>query len=484
MGVSVMGVPIGFVLDEEIQAVPAGFVVDGEEQPEPISVSETPLDVPAGEAPEELGFIEQLGQLMPSGAEQARIMRQEIAEPAAAIATGIPATIAGGLTGALAAPLVGMEKAEEVLKGTQEALTYEPKTEAGIESLQTVGDLMQKGIDIANLPISGLAGLADLISGQSAEQAGETIKSVQEIGLPRTAGMQTLEATGDPLLAAATEMTPALIGSFFPIKNIVGKNTALKQKVAEKIKAGETDKPLANYMVSGAGKLKADPLAKESIKQGFDQSVIAAVKGSTKADKIKMSEMVDVMKKGKENALFAMKNRPSDIAGNSLLERINHVKTVNRTAGKQVDDAAKALKGKQVNFDQPINNFMDSLDEMGVRIKELKPDFRGSDIEGLAGPEAAIKNIVKRLSSGKRGATPDAHELHRMKRYIDEIVTYGKEGEGLKGKTERILKSLRRDLDDTLDSNFPDYNTANTMYADTVSALDAFQDVAGRKMDL
>jgi hypothetical protein len=484
MGVSVMGVPIGFVLDEEIQAVPAGFVVDGEEQPEPISVSETPLDVPAGEAPEELGFIEQLGQLMPSGAEQARIMRQEIAEPAAAIATGIPATIASGLTGALAAPLVGMEKAEEVLKGTQEALTYEPKTEAGIESLQTVGDLMQKGIDIANLPISGLAGLADLISGQSAEQAGETIKSVQEIGLPKTAGMQTLEATGDPLLAAATEMTPALIGSFFPIKNIVGKNTTLKQKVAEKIKAGETDKPLANYMVSGAGKLKADPLAKESIKQGFDQSVIAAVKGSTKADKIKMSEMVDVMKKGKENALFAMKNRPSDIAGNSLLERINHVKTVNRTAGKQVDDAAKALKGKQVNFDQPINNFMDSLDEMGVRIKELKPDFRGSDIEGLAGPEAAIKNIVKRLSSGKRGATPDAHELHRMKRYIDEIVTYGKEGEGLKGKTERILKSLRRDLDDTLDSNFPDYNTANTTYADTVGALDAFQDVAGKKMDL
>jgi hypothetical protein len=127
---------------------------------------------------------------------------------------------------------------------------------------------------------------------------------------------------------------------------------------------------------------------------------------------------------------------------------------------------------------------MDSLDEMGVRIKELKPDFRGSDIEGLAGPEAAIKNIVKRLSSGKRGATPDAHELHRMKRYIDEIVTYGKEGEGLKGKTERILKSLRRDLDDTLDSNFPDYNTANTTYADTVGALDAFQDVAGKKMDL
>ena len=35
-----------------------------------------------------------------------------------------------------------------------------------------------------------------------------------------------------------------------------------------------------------------------------------------------------------------------------------------------------------------------------------------------------------------------------------------------------------------MDSNFPNYNTANTKYADTVGALDALQDVAGKKMDL
>lgn len=468
-----MALPAGFIIDE--QAVPAGFVID-----EPIA-QEAPQAV---QPTAELGFLEQLRQLIPGGAEQAQIARQGIAEPAAAIATGIGTTIAGGAAGAISTPFVGTEKAEDIIKGTQE-LAYQPKSEAGKESLKTVGELMQKGLDIANFPISGLAGLADLVSGQNIEQAGETIKSVQKIGLPKTAGLQTLEATGDPLLATVTEMTPALVGAFFPIKNIVGKNMALKQKIADKIKAGATDKPLANYMVSGAGKLKSDPLAKESIKQGFDQGVIAAVKGSSKADKTKMLKMVDTMKKGKENALFAIKNRPSDVAGNSLLERVSFIKKVNSAAGKQVDDAARALKGKQVDFDKPIANFMDNLDEMGVHInKRLKPNFKGSDIEGLAGPEAAIKNIIKRLSSGKKGATPDAHELHRMKRYIDEIVTYGKEGEGLKGKTERILKSLRRDLDDTLDSNFPNYNAANTKYADTVGALDALQDVAGKKMDL
>jgi hypothetical protein len=451
------------------------------------AIPDVPRDPIVEQPVKEVGFFDQLGQLIPSGAEQAQIAKEGILEPATAIASGIGGSIAGGLAGGVSAPFVGAEKATDIITSVQEfaAEAGAPTTQRGKESLKTVGELMQKGLDIANFPISGLAGLADLVSGQSAEQATETVKSVQEIGLSKTAGAQTLEATGDPLMATVVEMVPAVLGSLIPITKIVKKNVALKQKMADKIKSGTTDKKFADYMVSGAEKLKKDSLAIEAQKQGFDQSVIAAVKGSSKVDKTKMLEMVNVMKKGKENALFAMKNRPSDVAGNSLLERVNYIKKINREAGKQVDDAAKALKGQQINFDQPISNFMESLDEMGVRIgRGLKPNFKGSDIEGLVGPESAIKNIIKRLSSGKRGAAPDAHELHRMKRYIDEIVTYGKEGEGLKGKTERILKSLRRDLDDTLDSSFPDYNAANTKYADTVGALDALQDVAGKKMDL
>lgn len=414
-----------------------------------------------------------------------------ILEPAQAIASGLIGDIGGGFAATVAAPFVGAEGAEDILTDIQKTASEfgAPETQRGQEALQTVGDLMQKGVDLVNFPISGLAGLAELISGQDVEQAAQTVKSIQDVGVGKTAGQRAMEVTGSPLFAAVAETTPAIIGSIIPIKGMVAKRSALNKKLADKIvksvENGAPQRELAKYIVDGAGKVKADSLAKEAIKQGFDQSVIAAVKGSSKIDKAKMSQMVDIMKKGKENAIFAMKNRPSDIAGNSLLDRVNHIKKINRVSGKQVDKAAKALKGQDADFSAPINNFMESLDEMGIRInKNLKPIFKGSDIEGLAGPEAAIKNIVNRLSSGKKGVMPDAHEMHRMKRYIDEIVTYGKEGEGLKGKTERILKSLRRDLDGALDNNFPEYNKANTIYSDTVGALDALQDVAGKKMDL
>lgn len=483
-------------------------------------------------------------------------LAEAIIEPVAAITGGIVGTVAGGLAGLPELAMGDPKASEETIKKVQQAVTEftAPRTKVGELATETIGTLVEKGIDVLNIPLSGLSSIVELITGQGHEQATKTIESVQEIGLPRTAGKRVMEETGDPLLATIAEVSPEIVASLIPISRMAKKRSGLKAKLAEQVKASRANPELANkikslprdasivdklddmygeirtqsgkamadkvagisddiksgkidavkrlddiadeiaqaqpqkalvkYTVDGAGKLKNDALAQKTIKQGFDAGTVSAISSASLADKAKMAKMVDVMKKGKENALFAVKNRPSDIAGDSLLERVKYVKNINREAGSQLNDVAKSLKGKPVNFDQPIKNFMNNLDDMGVTIEKLTPKFKGSDIEGLAGPETAVKNIIKRLTGGIKGKMPDAHELHRMKKYIDENVTYGKTGEGLKGKTERILKQLRRDLDDTLDTNFPEYDSVNTRYADTVSSLDALQDVAGRKMDL
>jgi hypothetical protein len=88
------------------------------------------------------------------------------------------------------------------------------------------------------------------------------------------------------------------------------------------------------------------------------------------------------------------------------------------------------------------------------------------------------------MNSGQPGVMPDAYELHRLKKYIDNVVSYGKTSDGMVGNVERVLKNLRRDIDGVLDSNFENYNTANTIYSDTINAIDSLQDVAGKKIDL
>lgn len=412
---------------------------------------------------------------------------ETITEPLVAIASGAAGQVVSGIAGIPEAITGDTAGATETIKGVQESFAEmgAPETKAGTEALQTVGDFMQAGIDIASVPISMMQGFSELIYGMNQEEAIKTAKRVSEVGVGGAAAEKVFEATGSALMGSIAKITPEILGAIVPISRMGRKSSALKAKIAEQITSGSTDKKLAKYMVNGAGKLKGDSLAKETIKQGFDQGVISAVKGATDTDRLKMVNMVNHMKKGKENALFAMKNRPSDIVGDSLLERVKFIRRVNRNAGQQLDEVAKGLKGKQVEFSQPIDNFMSNLDDMGITINnKLQPIFKGSDIEGLAAPEAAIRKIVDRLSRGGRGVTPDAYELHRMKKYIDEVVTYGKTGEGLAGKTETILKKLRHDLDTALDDAFPQYDKINSTYADTINALDDLQGVAGKKMNL
>jgi len=391
--------------------------------------------------------------------------------------------------------VAGNEDYAENIDATQAeyAKEYAPKTQSGQESLATIGDIVEAGYDnFLKAPLSLLGYMGEMFAGQSRDQAVQTMADVKENGFGKVAGSRVFEETQSPLAATVAETSPEIVSSMIGIgrsvSNIKGtlmKRSNLQTKLAEQIKSGGTENQLAKYVVTGSSSLKNDPLTKPLLIKGFDQGALAAVKGSTASNKAKLLKMLEIKRQGKENTLYAVKNRPSDVAGDSLIERVRYVQDVNKKAGQQLGIEAKNLKGQKVDFSGPINRFESSLDEMGIGIgKDFKPVFTGSDIEGATAAENAISKIVARLASGKRGYTPDAYELHRLKKYIDETVTYGKAGEGLAGKAESIMKQLRHDVDAVLDENFPAYNAVNTTYADTVSALDALQDVAGRKMNL
>lgn len=464
-----------------------------------------------------------------------------VIEPARAIASGAGRAILGGVGGIFQAlnPFAEQGAGAETVREFQEG-AFQPTTEAGKQGLEALGGLIQKGIDIANFPISGIAGLVELVSGQGLDQAVATIKSTQEKGISSTAGQRVFEETGSALAATIAEVAPTaaleLIGlkgagaatraagqvvpaakqvvstageaiteagrAAAPIAEAIFKfQTPTKQRIAKLIEEGSTDVETARFKLAtpttpgvqpsgrlneflnvGGPKVKTDKVAIDAINQGFDEGVIAAVKGASKADKTQLLKMVDIMEKGKKNALFAVKNRPSDVAGDTLMSRFKSVVVANKAAGKQLNIVANTLKGKQVDSLPAVNSFIDDLDSIGVTLSDdLKPIFAGSDIEGVKGAQNAITQIVNRMKLTK---TPDAHDIHRLKRFIDEQVTFGKKVEGLSGRTEGILKNLRRNLDGILDSTFPEYDRVNTIFAETIGAIDSLQDVAGRKLNL
>jgi len=271
-----------------------------------------------------------------------------------------------------------------------------------------------------------------------------------------------------------------------PDTPLLGSPEEILQQAEKQARQAKTAERLKKTLNIGGPRVVKDPLAIEAVTQGFDEGVIAPIKAATKGTKSDALQMVNIAENISNNKLFGMRNRPSDVTGDLLMSRLNVVRQANRNAAKKLDSTAKSLKGKRFDASSATDSFVDSLDAMGIKLARgpegsVELDFKGSDIEGLSGPEAVLNRVVKRMSGTK---APDAFEAHKLKRFIDEHVTFGKNAEGLAGRAELSLKKLRRDIDKQLDDNFPDYNEVNTQFAETIGVLDRFQDVAGRKMNL
>lgn len=362
--------------------------------------------------------------------------------------TGAAGYGAGSAVGALGdlAGILSPEEAQDLANRWASTLTYEPDSEASKQQLSKIGETL--GVLPAVMGAGHMAG-------------------VGRASAPR----------GIPARAAISE-APKVAESIFKYQS------PTKQKIGQLLQEGSTDADTAKYKLIGEGsaRVTGDKTARETIKQGFDEGVIAAVKQASPEDKQAMLKMVDTMEKGKKNKRFAAMNRPSDVAGDTLLNRFKVITKANREAVRELDTVAKSLKGQEVDVSPAVNNFVDNLEGMGVTLDDnFKPVFKGSDIEGVTAAEEIINRMTGRM---KNTRSPDAYDTHRMKKFIDENVSYGKSGEGLTGKTEGVMKKLRRDLDASLDNKLPEYDRVNTAYSETINSINQLQDVAGKKMNL
>ena len=270
-------------------------------------------------------------------------------------------------------------------------------------------------------------------------------------------------------------------------KELFTTKSKIKQDIVAQMESGEgLDTDLGKYLVKGSTVVKDKnyPLA---VQQGFDPGTLATLRGASPTDRLKALRMVDIIKKGKLNKRYRALNRPGDVLGDTLLERVNHVKMVNKTAGQQIDRVAKELRGQPLDAKAVLEQFATRLDDLGVNIArdakgEFKVDFKESILSpGDRGPIREVLRQIIRISN-KGGA--DAFDAHQLKRAIDNNVTFGKSKTGLSGDAESALKDLRHGIDQALDDNFPAYNDANVAYSETITALNSLKKAAGPSLDL
>ena len=360
------------------------------------------------------------------------------------------------------------------------------------------------------------------------EELQSIISDASQLG--KSIGNKTLEVTGSPLLATGAEMIPAALESATGLRapkalaatkemadvkrlgelpspqrqalpspaeaidtatEVVGTGVAKTQQairpsrkaIRKALESKSGDAIGAGYDITPYGLVVENAAEKAAIAQGFDADFIGALKNATPKDRAAMREMTAIRKRGTENYVERIQNRPAKIAGDSMLERFNLIRKVNRKSGADVDKTSRNLAGKMVDTDELTENFANSLsDKLKVNLTpEGGIDFTDSIIEKNPAATRALTDLVDLMG---RGGKPDAARLHFMKKYIDDNVTYGKAKDGLAGDTERIMKDLRYDINQAIRDVDTDYAAANDAYSETIDAIDEFQSLMGKKVNL
>lgn len=390
-------------------------------------------------------------------------------EGAATMASGMASSAVGGLVGMATAanPFSPEGYGAEVSQKIQEAGTYQPRSETGKAGLQSLANAFEP---------------------------------VEEF--KQSLGDETLEATGSSLLATGAHMLPDATMSVFGIKGAQPKQkpsfdkakrsmlTPERKEIAALIADKSDDASTALYknkLMQVGDKVEnvsvKNPLAKEAVRQGFNKNAIAQMGTFENMDRAKALRMVNIVEAGKKSKRAAQTVRATDVVGDSLLDRFKIVNKANRKAGSELNEIAKKLKGKEVDVTSPVDKFVASLDEVGVKVSEGGiPDFKSSTIRGQRPTIKLVNDVLKYM---REELKPDAFGAHKLKQFIDKQVKYGKgQMGGIDNDVAYLMKGLRKDVNKAIGSKFSQYKQANATYSETIEALHALGDLSGKKVDL
>ncbi|MFA5990480.1 MAG: hypothetical protein WC803_12865 [Sphingomonas sp.] len=270
------------------------------------------------------------------------------------------------------------------------------------------------------------------------------------------------------------------------IKNEAGILKRNAGRVMESVTSGKADDVIKAQVEQGLRpdinietlSKQAQASAKEAMKQGFEERDVKFLVSMAPEDRAAAGRMINLADEVNTNARTLQ--RPIDIAGETLVNKLKLVTKEADDAGKAVGETAKGLRGQMVDATPIQERANGLLENLGITQTKKGLNFNKSVFKMT--PQ--LQTVVKKFVQGIPKASDDAYNLHIFKKSIDELVNYGAQGEGLKGNAQSLLKSLRNATDEVLDTNFDAYNVANTRFKKAKEIVDASQDLFGKKNGL
>ena len=250
------------------------------------------------------------------------------------------------------------------------------------------------------------------------------------------------------------------------------------------VKRGGGNVESVGFKLDPQGNVVKDAVQEKAIKIGLDRNIISQISQSSPADKDVIGQMLNIVRKGRQNKTFADFNLPRQVLGDSLYGRFQVIKEANTTAGKGVKAAKDDLKEMPFDTDEftggPVRDFLADLSGSGVTIADdLTPVFKGSDFDKAPNAQKIITDAVDAITTLEGKSMYDAH---RLKSIIDEMAgEFSATTKGLGAKSDRIIKDLRYNVNQYIRRYSDDYANANDAYSETIDILNDTERLIGKR---
>ena len=420
--------------------------------------------------------------------------------------------------GAYVTATEGKEAGEKARQELRHALTYEPKSDLGQAMAQGLGYAMQPAVEAGKQYIAEPLGQAtmeatgsetasylaqnaplfvlDLLGSKftyDLAKGGLTkpIQLLERDGSPTTALDTMLAKKGlvyDNLTPEAKAAIPAQIDNNMITQ--AAKRGVQKETLKQQVESGGATSGTAKLEMRG-GKLKKDSEGAAAVGQDWTEGTVASVKDANTATRQAMLKMVRMHRAVKDKPELGIDQRPLNIVGDEITKRWKVIDNRMKLDGEKLDNIVNGEAGAK-GFNVGEVDIMNFLEQLDLRPKvdragntvfkkngEIDMDWGSS----IIAENPAAKNAVARalrLAQGK-GGTPTVRQAHILKKQLDELVDWSKQGDGLTGKTEGVLKDFRRAVNDALDSQVKGYGEVNARFTKTFDIRNRLQKSVGSR---
>ena len=349
------------------------------------------------------------------------------------------------------------------IESAQEAMTYQPRTQAGQAQLQAVGEAIQP---VAEGAQAALQRLGDFAMDKTGSVAATTAATALPVLLVELGGLKVVKR--------AATLTPKQV----EVRRLQ------KEMLLDSVE--KNNENVAAVKLNSSGNVVRDKTGEEMLDLGMPGKTTATITNASPETKKIMEKMLNTFEKGSSNDVYALTAGMSDEVGKSVTKRLAYLKGRRKAFGKKLDSFVNGPTGtKEVDVSEPMNNFLGEM----VKTFDVKPIQRSNGTfvlpsdKKLEGTALGVLTPVKKLykdtleiyNQKAAGGKTTVKDAHKLKKLLDELADANKASEsGFKAAGHQRILALRADLNNTLRESSPEYGKINQNLSNTIQAMEPF----------